>query len=778
MATHKQSVNLLRRTLLYYFLLVFIIVLALLLVNLFSVSNTTHQSLDQANSEIVHRINQLVDTSLSEIDRRSMLLVTESAVRHIIYDTQTPSYPRAQAIVDLNDTFSQISALHPLVSHVSIYSGIHDKIITRGHYVPREEFADQNWLPYYHAADAHSGWLPARRTKWINLSSLSGGVGDETLVTLMRFYPLGAVAGMQKGAVLLHIKAEDLSALVTRNGRAEDNLLLIDPDGDLVIPNKTFDISRDDLQALDLSLVVQGGRNYVPWRGEDASYRVYAASSSYTGWTCLNFVDESLFSRSLDSFRILLASLALVVLGVGTVGILVISKWSFKPVQEFTSELTSLLADGDKPAKGLTFQEIAVNFADVITDRERMQEQLEESRPTVRWRLLMDILTGTHASFAEVEPSLRFVQADLLPAHYIVLLVRDDENVLYTNLSLHRASMQAVSELVESCVNATCVGCAIHLGEGLTAAICSFVENDAAQNMADVQDISALILDAMQREFQGRIHIGIGRYVKALSEVHRSYRDAMEALQYSVHTDPALPIVRYGDIPAIPANAEYSFYSLIEPICADLRLGEFDKVFQRFAQMKDKMLAVHLPLEKSRRILDMLCVQASATALSRGVPFGDALQMQSMNTRTAIERATDNDTLFEQAESLLAFLQIAIETHAARHADSVTGKQAKQVLAYLQTHYQDPTLSLSTVAEEMNLSASYISRIFRQETGSNFLDTLTRIRIAHAQELLVKPGARVNDVAEQVGYVSIHTFIRAFKKLTGKTPGQWEKPEA
>lgn len=775
MRQRKKPVNLVRNTLAYYFLLLSFIVLALLLVNLLSLSNTTHQTLNEANQEITLRVNQLLDSSLSEIDRLSMQMTTVGNVRRVIYDTQEPSYPRVKAITELLSSFTQTKAVHPLISHISLYSGVHDKVLTAGQYTKLSAFADTSWHTYYTDPTAKSGWLRARQTFWSDSDVVAVGNNKtkETLVTLMRLYPLGATNGAQKGALLFHVRAYDLLALLTRNGRTEDNLILVDSDGTPVFENSNFPLDEHALSELDFSAITTGSIPYGRFSLNGIDYRVYAAASDYTGWTCLNFVDQRIFARSLQSFAVFLSVLTLGVLLIGGIGILIIGKWSFKPVQQFTGQLAALLntPTTENMASHLTFQEIALRFSDIVTEREHMTQQLAESLPQVRWRLVRDILTSGCESYQEMEPSLQFVGIKLLPANYLVITMQDQENTSITNLTMHRASMQAIAELMESCLKLHCEGCTIHLGDGLTASLCSFQTKEESRGLS--LQIAALIQQEMHKEFPGRIHIGIGEMVRTIGDVPQSYRQAIEALQYSVHIDSAEPAIFYGDIPKAAANAEYALYQRIEPLCADLRLGNYDKLHCRFEKLAEKIKGAYLPIEKERRILDMLCVQAGSAVLSRGVPLSDALQMQSLQVRAQVDRAEDTQALFESVRTYLSFLQIASETHQEKNSESVAAKQARQTLLLISQQYGDPDLSLTTVAEQMKLSPSYLSRILKQESGVTFLDSLTRIRIARARELLEQTGAKVSDVAPKVGYTSIHTFIRAFKKLTGQTPGQW-----
>ena len=98
---------------------------------------------------------------------------------------------------------------------------------------------------------------------------------------------------------------------------------------------------------------------------------------------------------------------------------------------------------------------------------------------------------------------------------------------------------------------------------------------------------------------------------------------------------------------------------------------------------------------------------------------------------------------------------------------------AKKILEILKTDYTDDTLSLTTIAQKLNMNASYLSRVFKQETGNSFIDVLNCLRLDEARRLLHTTAMPVQEVAERVGYTSASYFIKVFKKHCGKTPNQF-----
>lgn len=81
-------------------------------------------------------------------------------------------------------------------------------------------------------------------------------------------------------------------------------------------------------------------------------------------------------------------------------------------------------------------------------------------------------------------------------------------------------------------------------------------------------------------------------------------------------------------------------------------------------------------------------------------------------------------------------------------------------------------LSLHALAEAQGINASYLSTLFRRETGETVTDHVNRKRVELAVHLLSTTNLQVQTVAQHCGFADVHYFTKVFKKLTGETPRQ------
>lgn len=118
---------------------------------------------------------------------------------------------------------------------------------------------------------------------------------------------------------------------------------------------------------------------------------------------------------------------------------------------------------------------------------------------------------------------------------------------------------------------------------------------------------------------------------------------------------------------------------------------------------------------------------------------------------------------------LLAYLKQATglmeEASETTSSASCVSKAARFIE---QNYYID--IDVQTLCEYVNYSRSYLSRIFRQETGLTIPEYTNKIRMENAMELLRDTSLPLKEVATSVGINDTFYFSKLFKKHTGKTP--------
>lgn len=106
------------------------------------------------------------------------------------------------------------------------------------------------------------------------------------------------------------------------------------------------------------------------------------------------------------------------------------------------------------------------------------------------------------------------------------------------------------------------------------------------------------------------------------------------------------------------------------------------------------------------------------------------------------------------------------------HSSSLVKRVKKYVLA---NYFQE--MSLTDIAEAMGVNPNYLSRSFSKEYGDSLISYINTVRLQAAANLLKNTNLKNYEIAEKVGYQNVEHFSRIFKKVLGKTPGEYRNEE-
>nr|WP_280522972.1 helix-turn-helix domain-containing protein [Paenibacillus pasadenensis] len=123
-------------------------------------------------------------------------------------------------------------------------------------------------------------------------------------------------------------------------------------------------------------------------------------------------------------------------------------------------------------------------------------------------------------------------------------------------------------------------------------------------------------------------------------------------------------------------------------------------------------------------------------------------------------------------EALLAELRLL----SLRWAELERGGHSavRQAAEYIRARLGE-SLTLQQVARSLPMNPTYLSELFKRETGQTYLEYVTRQRLERAKELLLQTPAKVASIASEVGYEDAKYFNKLFKADTGLTPTEYRQ---
>jgi two-component system response regulator YesN len=141
---------------------------------------------------------------------------------------------------------------------------------------------------------------------------------------------------------------------------------------------------------------------------------------------------------------------------------------------------------------------------------------------------------------------------------------------------------------------------------------------------------------------------------------------------------------------------------------------------------------------------------------------------KTKNLYEMISVIDDREILQQWVGQKLEDIYLSLRTF--RESQTLSGS----VKEYVKAHFSG-SISLSDMATLFNVSSSYLSTIFKLETGISYIKFVNRIRIGHACDLLANTDLTVKEITYRTGYENPNYFSRLFKKQMGLTVSDYRK---
>jgi len=381
----------------------------------------------------------------------------------------------------------------------------------------------------------------------------------------------------------------------------------------------------------------------------------------------------------------------------------------------------------------------------------KFQEQVEENRTTLRERLLFKLVVGAVSPTDVIEQG-QVLGLDLSARHYLVVILKielGDRTEQYDYDEFQQVQ-SAVIELAEKNPD-------IFLLKRDWGDLILIMKGSTPEYLEEERDLLLEEIRRMTEKTRFQLTVGLGAIKKELAHICQSF---VEALAHTQNVDEHKPGVNQSAERAELLNLDRS---AVENYLHYGAKDGFDEFFSAYLRplgettLKSNLIKNYIFVDVVLAIAKL--VNDLGGDVDKVIPELNSIEMTMSNIKTI-------EQLREQANKIL--------TSALAYRDSQPKGQYKELIRqskeYIEHQYTDPELSLNAVAAQANLSASHFSVVFSQETGQNFKEYLTEIRINKAKELLRMTSLRSADIAYQVGYNDPHYFSSVFKKKTGFSP--------
>ncbi|MCR8631216.1 helix-turn-helix domain-containing protein [Paenibacillus radicis (ex Xue et al. 2023)] len=764
------------KTLFFFNLFILIAILTFGYVSYTQSSSLLVEEVVKSNNKYIEQARDNIDKTLRSLDELSFQISLQSQIGRALY-LSDETWDRDQLLfLDMIKYLKNVKLSNNLISDIWLQFYRYPVVVNyeskyNKDYYYSTIYKTEQKSEWNSSLSSHQGFASLGRFK---ISSY--GVSSSN-ITFMRTVPLSELK--PTGALYLTINTDSFSEMVQRisdpypafvytvdaNGKVLFNSRIRSEQDELINTVKeaiTGEVRKIDQQEGYLNTTIDG-----------RSYQVVFTSSNINDWKYISIVPTAFITEKANKIGQFTFIAALICLAGGLVMSYFLTNRIYRPINKIISYISLFTRKHtDRPEHlkedELGFIDRIINY--VYYENQSLRDSFEKNLPALQQKFLYDLIEGRVSSVnfeglaEELQMEFKYDAFQIIVFETVDFSLEDRISPYYHN----------ILELIDGMAGAADGSGEAHMTvksiRKRNDKIISLLNLDHSSPKPEIiHDFIRQVTSYFEREHGRTFTVGIGNVHRLAEEVPLSYVEALSALQYKIVKGEGSVIF----VDEVGKTPERSFIYSIETekhIINCVKTGNMQALRQHLLLIWGDNLKVG---DFTPEIISNLFQALTGTAIrtiyevqsTAGEIFGDSFDLyKEVN---ACARLQDKKEFIERIFS-------SISQWIQQKKQGQNTSLFNQIQEYVEHNYH-LDLSLTILGENIGLSPSYLSSIFKETTGMNFVDYINTRRVDQAKIMLRQTNETVVEISDKVGFTNSNTFIRVFKRHEGITPGQFRQ---
>ncbi|MCM3110857.1 helix-turn-helix domain-containing protein [Lederbergia lenta] len=530
--------------------------------------------------------------------------------------------------------------------------------------------------------------------------------------------------------------------------------------------NEIMTTAESDLQLSNMDFQLNGMNGILHRKIDNKNMIVSYVVSKKTGWKYISIVPKSLLMQKVNAVKLWAMSLLIFCLIGGFIASYYLAKRHYIPIKDLVDSIVKKRED--KVLHVNEYHMIKASLNDTWEAEKKLKDALVEQTPQIKANFFIRLINGFVDQSTITRESLKFMDISFNSKKFAVFVidVEDCGRFAQEDSEKQWAIIRfMVSNISEELVNEYHKGFIVELDQKRLGVILNVY--DAQNSRFTIDEVVINLKEIIEERLDIIISIGIGNVYEGMENIVKTYREAVQALKYRMIKGNSR-IIYFSE--TNEAEDDYYYPPEIEG-----QLINFIKIadFKNVEKILDNLFSVNF---ESRNIT---------------LQIGKCLFFNIMNTQLKIlnDIKINYNTIFQQEQDPVKQLlecQTVEEMHfkikeiykrlcnyMKDNRSNQSERLVNNVIQYIEEHYADNTLSLTSIAAEMNITPQYLSAFFKKHKGENITEYIAKVRLTCAKSMLADETLTILQIAKQIGYSNDIGLIRLFKKYEGVTPGNY-----
>ncbi|WP_168120239.1 cache domain-containing protein [Paenibacillus sp. HB172176] len=733
-----------------------------------------NDEINRANSALLSQLQQEIDNYTDYVYRLTEMVSLNAKVTSIISNQDQLDAKQRLDIVHTLADFKSYNIAKRFVDHFYIYFNSGDFVLTDSSYYETEMYYS---LFYENSALSLSDWRSflsqEHRGQFINMSDFSKGARSGIMYT--QSLPFKSRGGKSASTLVIELNQERLMESI-RNLQAynQGKVYILDEENRLLASSEPSGAEEREFHFPQEKKEASTGTIIEHWDGEKMvlSY----TKSSLTNWKIVYALPSRLYSQKAEYVRnISILTLAIAAV-VGSIIAVLLARRNYHPLQKLIRSVAARSEiDPSRASSSSEYDYLEEALDNTLGRYQLMNQTIETQNKALRSNLIARLLKGRIKNGYPI--------AEMLPEHGMtlqgdqvaVLLFYIEDYSGFFRLDEQDAEKKRefvhliMTNIVEELAGQEHQGWMSELDEMLVC-IVNFKGNTSAEEAnASLKRVAEEAQRFIGSRFKIFFTVSVSSIHRSAAELPTAYQEAMEAMEYRM-LQSGQSIIWHDQIKHQELSYDYSIEKE-QQLINYVNAGDYTGAKATL----DAIIDGNLEQENvSADLLRCLLFDMCSTMMKAGMEANlerDELYEENL---AAIRELSSGSTVSAMRERMSQFLyKICLLSEERRKSSKYRLKD--RVLDYIEEHYKDNKLGINMISEHFGLHPSYMSRFFKEQAGDTLTDYMNRFRVEKSKELLLRDDIFIKDISDLVGFYSISTYIRLFKKYEGVTPSAYRE---